>query len=56
MKLIISWFKLKHNVIAVIMLLLCIARPSLSQGWQWANQIGTLSYHGFVDGQIITDD
>ena len=55
MKLIISWFKLKHNVIAVIMLLLCIARPSLSQGWQWARQVGTCQYHSSISGSVISD-
>ena len=55
MKLIISWFKFKHKVNAVIVLLLCITLPSLSQGWQWARQVGTCQYHSSVWGGVITD-
>jgi len=55
MKLIISWFKFKHKVNAVIVLLLCITLPSLSQGWQWARQVGTCHYHSSISGRAISD-
>jgi len=59
MKLIISRFKFKHKVnagiVLLLLLLLCITLPSLSQGWQWARQVGTCHYHSSISGSVITD-
>jgi len=40
---------------ALLLILFLIPSLILAQGWQWANQIGTLSNEGYVDGHIITD-